>query len=257
MSHIARLLTAGPAAVGAAAALPPAAAAANVGLELALLVDVSGSVNANEYNLQMQGYRQAFGSAAVQSAIANNPTGSIAVAVVQWSGSNQQQLSIGWTQVTAANAAAFGDRIGSLQRAFAGNTAPGNALAFVLPSFATNGFDAPRQVIDVSGDGAQNNGISTSAARDAALAGGVDTINGVVILGEAGLRDFYVSNIQAGPGGFVLAASGFADFATVIENKLEREISAPTGVPAPAGAPLLGLGLLGLGLARGASRRPR
>jgi len=231
----------------AALAFAPGAQAVNVGLELALLIDVSGSVSNSEYNLQMQGYQQAFNNPLVQTAIANNPTGSIAVAVIQWSSSSSQQLSISFTQITSATAGAFGDQIGALARAFSGSTAPGSAINFATPLFAANSFDAPRQVIDVSGDGDQNSGADTSDARDAAVAAGIDTINGVTIGGGASLFNFYVNNIQAGPGSFVLAANSFADFAGVIVDKLVREVS-PPGIPVPAAAALFGAGLLGLAL---------
>ncbi|MBK7422979.1 MAG: DUF1194 domain-containing protein [Propionivibrio sp.] len=56
-------------AVGLIGSIGSANSAQLVGLELALLIDVSGSVDATEYNLQRNGYVQAFQSAAVQNAI--------------------------------------------------------------------------------------------------------------------------------------------------------------------------------------------
>ncbi len=232
-------------------ATPKTAQAVEVGLELALLVDVSGSVSTSEYALQMQGYRQAFNSASVQTAISRNPTASIAVAVIQWAGATSQQLSIGFTQVTAASAGAFGDSIGALVRAFSGGTQPDDAINFTVPLFASNGFDAPRQVIDVSGDGT-GNAADTRAARDAALAAGIDAINGVVIGGSASVFDFFVNNIQGGTGAFTLAADSFDDFAGVIAQKLAREIAPPppAGVPVPMSLALFGVALAGLAAKR-------
>lgn len=234
-----------------AVAMPTTANAANttVGLELLLLTDVSGSVDATEYNLQKTGYVNAFKSAAVQNAIAATP-GGIAVYYGEWSGASQQAQKVGWTQITsAAEATAFANALAATTRSFSGLTAPGSALNWATPLFASNLFDSARQVIDVSGDGSQNDGANTAAARAAALAAGVDAINGLPILGsEAGLLAWYQNNIQGGAGSFAFAAANFQSFEAAIEQKLAREIR--NDVPEPISAALVGIGLLGLGLSR-------
>lgn len=219
--------------------------AINVGLELVLLVDVSGSVDGTEYNLQKQGYVQAFQSAAVQNAIANSVGGTIAVTYIEWSGDGNQSVEVGWTQIgNAAQANAFAAAIAASSRNFQGSTAIQDAIRFGADSFGTNNFDAPRQVIDVSGDGACNDGnCSVGHGRDYALGVGVDTINGLAILGETGLLAHYTNNVVAG-GGFIQVANDFGDFASAIQQKLVREIAPP--VPAPATLVLFGAALLGL-----------
>ena len=219
-----------------------------VGLELALLIDVSGSVDDTEYALQKNGYIQAFQSAAVQNAILNSVGGAIAVTFIEWSGFAQQSQTVGWTLIdSAASANAFASAIAATARIPNNLTAPGSALNFAVPLFAGNGFEGAREVIDVSGDGPENDGADTSDARDAALLAGIDTINGLAI-GDALLVAWYEANIEGGANSFVLGVDNFADFASAIELKLVREVTGE--VPEPGTLALLGAGLFGLAMLR-------
>lgn len=231
------------------AAFMPVAHAAPVGLELVLLVDVSGSVDGGEYNLQKTGYVNAFNSAAVQNAILGSQLGSIAVTYVEWSGNNQQSQRVGWRLIDSiASAQSFATEIAGVTRAFSGSTAVQDAMIFSTGLF-TNAFEGLRQVIDVSGDGADNATTDCNVfanprcGRDFALANGVDAINGLPILGEGGLLAYYQNNVQGGAGSFTIAANSFADFGAAVERKLIAEIQ---GVPEPGTLALTGLALLGL-----------
>jgi hypothetical protein len=235
--------------IAAAVSIPMLAAsnasAVNVGLELALLTDVSGSVDAAEYDLQKQGYVLAFQSTAVHNAILGSVGGSIAVTYIEWAGQNSQSVLVDWRIINSVQTALnFAFELSNTSRAFVGGTAPGSAINFAVPRFASNIFDAPRQVIDVSGDGQQNEGANTAAARDAALAAGIDAINGLPILGEPGLLAWYQNNIQAGAGSFTVPASNFASFNTAIQNKLIAEITG-NGVPDGGSTMLFISGALG------------
>lgn len=241
--------------LGVAGLAPLSASAIPVGLELALLTDVSGSVDTNEYNLQKNGYVLAFQDPTIQANIATI-TGGIAVAYYEWSGAGEQATKVNWTHIfDAASANAFASALAATTRSFNGSTAPGSAITFATPLFGTetggtdNGFASSRQVIDVSGDGSQNDGVSTSGARNAALAAGVEAINGLPILGsEAGLDVWYANNIQGGAGSFTLPANSFAAFENAIKDKIGREII--VAAPEPTFLALFGIGLTGFAAAR-------
>ena len=231
-------------ALGLSVAAP--AKAVPVDAEILLLMDVSGSVNSTEFNLQRTGYANAFQSAAVHSAIASTTNG-VAVRLVQWSGATQQAESIAWTHIfDVASSNAVGAAIAAMSRSFSGSTAIGAAI--------NNTFASIGDEVDVSGDGTTNDGIASVTGRNNALAAGVDVINGLVIGGSSGVLSHYQSDVIGGTNGngspaFALTASTFSDFETAITNKLSAEITG-TGIPDPGMIAIFGLGLAGLAYTR-------
>lgn len=215
-----------------------------VDLELSLLLDVSSSVDTDEFNLQRQGYVDAFNSAAFQTALQNGALDSIAVNFIYWSSTGSQQQAIGWTLINdSTTAEAFADAIAATSRPFSGTTAPGSAVNFAVPLF-NNNFEGTRKVIDVSGDGVQNSGADTSDARDAAEAAGF-TINGIAIQSQSVL-DFYNSDLITSDG-FALFATDFDTFGDAILTKLVTEVGPPDPDPGVVPEPTT-LGLLAFGL---------
>jgi hypothetical protein len=230
------------------AALTTFSANANllVDVELQLLTDVSGSVNSTEYNLQRQGYIDAFRNSEVIDSILAGSNGSIAVQYIEWSGNTEQSNQIDWFLIdSAASANAFADAIAATSRAFNGGTGIAAAINYGAGLFSTNTFDSLRQVMDVSGDGVENRSGDVAGARDAALAGEVDTINGITIGTASGLGSFYQSNVIGGTDAFHLHATTFETFSAGIKTKLKREIIAAQ-IPEPSSIALMGLAIIGL-----------
>lgn len=215
-----------------------AAAEIPVDLELVLAVDVSGSVDDVEANQQRQGYIQALRDPLVHRAIEQGAWQRIAVTYVEWAGAAYQQTVIGWTLLDGPEAC---DRLASmLAEAPIGRgrwTSISGGIDYAAGLFDDNGFRGERLVIDVSGDGTNNNGRPVEDARWDALEKGI-TINGLPILNDRpqpfgmptprqiALDDYYERWVIGGPGSFLIAATDFDDFARAVLTKLVREIAA-------------------------------
>jgi hypothetical protein len=200
---------------------------ATVSLLLVLAVDVSGSVDTARFELQKRGYAAAFRDVTVKAAIRATPTGSIAVAMTQWTGPELQAVAVDWTLIDGDAAAdAFADAIDRTPRAlFGGGTSISGAIDHARTMFPLSRFQSARRVIDVSGDGANNRGRPVAEARDAAVQAGM-VINGLPILAlEPDLDVHYRTQVIGGPGAFVLPAKTYDTFAEAIRGKLVVEIA--------------------------------
>jgi Ca-activated chloride channel family protein len=190
-------------------------------LALVLAVDVSGSVDHNEYRIQMDGLAEALGDGIVVQALVDAQAW---VTLVQWTGSSRQQVSIEWTQMTDFTAVdAFARQVAADPREWRNfSTAIGEALQFSLNTLNTVP-DCRRRVIDVSGDGVSNEGIEPRDVHRALRGAGV-TVNALVIeTGEDDLTSYFWENVITGEGAFVMTANGFQDYPARIRRKLQRE----------------------------------
>ncbi len=204
------------------------AAAEEVDLQLVLAVDVSSSINYDEFGLQIRGYSAAFRNPKVQGAIASGVHKKIAVAMTQWAGLEQQAIVLDWTVIgSEGQAEAFADNIDYLSRAFPyGGTAIAPALTHAFKLFQASPHSAPRRIIDISGDGKVSIGRDPKAVRDRIIAAGV-VVNGLPILNETpDLDKYFRENLIGGIGSFSQVSQGFTDFADAITRKMVREIRA-------------------------------
>ena len=218
------------AATAAVAAMYPARprAAPDLDLQLVLAVDASGSVSMGRFELQKQGYAQAFRDSRVQQAVASLPGQSIAVTMMQWTGPSLHIQVVPWTEVhDAASAGMLSDRIAATgRRLYGGGTSISGAIDEARHLFKISpASPSTRRVIDVSGDGANNSGRDCATARDEAVADGI-VINGLPILNvEPDLDVHYRDEVIGGTGSFMLAIDNYDQFAEAIVHKLVTEIA--------------------------------
>lgn len=206
-----------------------------VDLELVLAIDVSSSVDDDEYFLQVYGLAQAFRHPDVVSAIQGSTTGGIVVAVVQWSDANKQVLAVDWTLVSdAMSAIGFSETLLRTPRYVAGGqTSISGAIEFSRRLIEMNGYDGWRRTIDVSGDGRANSGPPPDRARDRAVEAGI-TINGLAVLNEEPFVDRYFEHsVIGGESSFMIEAVDYDDFSAAMTEKLIREIGVPLANAAP------------------------
>lgn len=234
------------------------AADAPVDLELVLAVDVSYSMDADEQQVQREGYVEAMASKPVLDAIREGMLGRIAISYVEWAGSDEQRIVVPWTVVDGpASAKAFAERLAAspLRRAY--RTSISSALVFGAKMFDANGYDGARKVIDVSGDGPNNQGPPIEAIRDEVVERGV-VINGLPLMLKrpsfammdiGRLDDYYRDCVIGGAGAFVVPVRGVEQFPDAVRTKLVMEIAGlendapgiplagPRAIPAAAVAP--------------------
>ena len=209
--------------IAAASLLASAIAVPAAGCELALLfaVDVSGSVDRGEYAVQMQGLAEGLRDPVVAEALVR---GEAVLALMQWTGSSRQDLSVPWTRIGGeADLEAFAARIGTLPRMWTEySTAIGQALTFGLGVFDA----APacrRRVMDISSDGRNNEGSEPADVR-AEMDSLAITVNALVIRGDdAGLPQYFAENVITGGNAFVVTAEDYDEYPERMRRKLRRE----------------------------------
>ncbi len=201
----------------------------SVDLALVLAIDVSASVDYDEFALMVNGLGRAFLDPDVIAAATGGPRGAVAVCALFWS--EGQDVAVPWQRIAGAG---DGARVAEALEAAPrlprpGATALGEGLVAALRLLAQCPAEATRLVVDVSGDGASNRGRAPGPVRDVAVSGGA-TINGLAVLNEEpDLMDHYREAVIGGPGAFVMDCADYADFAEAIGRKLVREMRGTFG----------------------------
>ena len=213
-------------------ASPLAAQQVETDLELVLLADASGSIDADELAFQRQSYAVAITDPAVVSAIENTLYGSIAVTYVEWA--TNQSTVVDWTVITDMDSAErFAAALIGPPRGASGRNAIGSALLYGMAQIDGNDIRGFRRVIDFSGDSMGNTyGPPITQARDEVVANGI-TINALPILRDGrfmgiDLPTAYEQNIIGGPGAFVMPAQSGPEFTDAVRRKLILEIAGTT-----------------------------
>ncbi len=211
-------------------------------LALVLAMDISSSVDPLEDALQRGGLAQALRAPDVVEAILSQPDRPVALAMFEWSGRVQQDMVLPWVMLRdAATIGAVADRIALSRRSYAEfSTAIGHAITYAHDLFL-QGPTCDARVLDVSGDGVNNDGFGPTAAYDAFDFSQI-TVNALVIEvkeagtdhgitegADTGLADYFRQIVIQGPGSFVEVAAGFEDFERAMRRKLLRELEVRIG----------------------------
>ena len=207
---------------------------ATVDVELVLAVDVSYSMDMDELAIQREGYAQAIVSKEFLQALKSGPTGKIAVTYFEWAASTDQKIIIPWRLIDGPETAdAVAAEILKTPIRRASRTSISGAINFAMPLFEENSYRGFRRVIDISGDGPNNNGPPVTLARDAALEKGI-IINGLPIMVKEpsystmdidNLDYYYEDCVIGGPGSFVVTIKDRDKFKEAIRTKLLLEVA--------------------------------
>jgi hypothetical protein len=210
---------------------------AGVDLEVILAADVSRSIDDVEFDLQRKGYAAAVSDPRVLAAIRGRPGSAIGVCFIEWSGDEDQQVVVDWSELRdEEDAGTIAAAILAAPRSFMGRTSISAAIDFAMAQFAKSKWQAGRHIIDISGDGTNNSGRPVTEARDQAVSRGI-TINGLAIINDkpnlgysahtqppGGLPLYYRQNVIGGSNSFLLVVEDFNSFADAMANKLAKEI---------------------------------
>jgi hypothetical protein len=214
-----------------------------VDLELVLAVDISQSMDHDEHALQRNGYVEAFRHKDVINALMSGPEGRIAVVYMEWAGDFEPIVTIPWTIIDSEKAArSFADRLEKEPIFGEQRTSISTALIKATTLIQDNDIASHRQVIDVSGDGANNAGPLVEPVRDEVVKRGI-VINGLPIMLNKPMEFYDIDHLDryykhcviGGEAAFIAPVYDLKHLASTIRKKLVMEIAgldvAPDAAP--------------------------
>jgi hypothetical protein len=213
--------------------VPTATADTDVDVELVFAVDVSYSMDPDEQALQREGYVTALRSREFLDALQHLTLGRIALTYIEWAGVSDQKILLPWRLIDGpGSAASVADDIARAPYRRAYRTSISGGLAFASAQLESSPYHG-RWVIDVSGDGANNQGPPVVGIRDELVAKGT-TINGLPIMLKAptpgsvdidNLDIYYEDCVMGGPSAFVVPIKERDQFVEATRTKLVLEIA--------------------------------
>ena len=182
--------------------------------------------------MQRKGFVEAFRAPEVQEAIRNGMVGRIAMVYAEWSDAIDRKVLVPWTVIEhPEEALGFAEQLAQSPTRVASSTSISGATDFGVMLLDDSGVTALRQVIDISGDGANNNGRTVMQARDEAIAKGI-TINGLpLMLKQPGYMDiddldlYFRDCVIGGQGSFMVPVHDKGHVNKAIKTKIILEVS--------------------------------
>jgi Mg-chelatase subunit ChlD len=191
-------------------------------LALVLLLDASGSVDARAWDMQVQAHADALADPAIGRAM--QAGGLTAVSVVAFD--TEARVMVPWRLVDLAqDARGVAREVAGIDRPGNGSTQTGAALAFALRHLWQAPCEPERQVVDIVTDGRGDDPARLAQAREAAIAAEVRVnVLTVETYPGAAAADWAREHLVT-PGGFVMEAAGWAEFAAALRRKIASEVA--------------------------------
>jgi hypothetical protein len=213
-----------------------------VDLQLVLAVDSSGSVPISAVAAQREAFADAFLNKRLHDAILSGPIHKIAITYFEFSDQSQQQIIVPWMSLSNANEIrAFSTKLKNSRLGFLrGDTSISGAMKFAQNMLLNNNYISYRIVLDITGNGRNNNGPNVKTVSDALVSENI-TINALSINSkvtdqkgpynylfsryDGPIDRYYKNQVIGGPRSFVLPVDKHEEYVDAILRKLLMEIA--------------------------------